>query len=103
MHSAADIRPAVIRRYVREAIDNVDAGRQIEADRNKALELPAELRRALRQSKGATAAFRTLTPGRQREYADYVGSAKREDTRQKRIDKILPMILAGAGLNDRYR
>ena len=39
----------------------------------------------------------------QREYAEYVSAAKRDDTKQKRIDKILPMIASGAGLNDKYR
>jgi uncharacterized protein YdeI (YjbR/CyaY-like superfamily) len=39
----------------------------------------------------------------QREYADYIASAKRADTRQRRIEKILPMIVAGVGLNDKYR
>lgn len=52
---------------------------------------------------GATAAFRSLTPGRQREYSEYVASAKRDATKQSRIEKILPMITAGIGLNDRYR
>lgn len=30
-------------------------------------------------------------------------SPKRDDTRQRRIAKVLPMIVAGIGLNDRYR
>jgi len=33
MTSAQDIRPAVIKRYVKEAISNVNAGREIKADR----------------------------------------------------------------------
>ena len=39
----------------------------------------------------------------QREYADYVAAAKRDETKQRRIDKILPMIAKGVGLNDKYR
>ncbi len=103
MSSPRDIRPAVLKRYIEEAIANVDAGQEIKADRKRKLALPEELGKALRRTKGATAAFRGLTPGRQREYADYIASAKREDTRQKRIDKVLPMITAGIGLNDKYR
>ena len=57
----------------------------------------------MRRQKGAVAAYRKLTPGRQREYAEYISSAKRDDTKQKRIEKILPKITAGAGLNDKYR
>lgn len=103
MTSALEIKSAVIKRYVKEAIALVDAGEEIKPDRRKAVVVPDELQRALRRHKGATAAFRRMTPGKQREYAEYISSAKRDDTKRKRIDKILPMITAGAGLNDQYR
>ena len=41
--------------------------------------------------------------GLQREYADYVADAKRDDTKLRRIEKIMPMISAGVGLHDKYR
>lgn len=103
MTSAGDIKPRIIKRYVKEAIALIDAGKEIKADRSKPVEVPVELGKAMRRYKGATAAFRSLTKGKQREYADYIASAKRDDTRKKRIDKILPMIAAGTGLNDKYR
>lgn len=43
------------------------------------------------------------TPGKQPEYADYVREAKRDDTRERRLEKILSMIAKGKGLNDKYR
>ncbi len=103
MNSAKDIKPSIIRRYAREAMQLVDGGKQLVADRDKPVHVPVELTRAMRRSKGATAAYRALTKGRQREYADYISNAKRSETKQRRIEKILPMILAGVGLNDRYR
>ena len=103
MASGKDIKAAVIKRYVKESVANVDGGKEIKAKRSKPVEVPQELRKALRRTKGATAAFRELRPGLKREYAEYVASAKREDTRARRIEKILPMILGGKGLNDRYR
>ncbi len=103
MTSSSEIKPQTIRRYVKEAIGHVDAGREIKTRRKQAVEVPEELTRAMRKHKGATAAFRALTPGRQREYSEYVASAKRLVTRQNRINRILPMIAAGKGLNDRYR
>jgi uncharacterized protein YdeI (YjbR/CyaY-like superfamily) len=103
MSSASDIKPRLIRRYVKEAIANIGAGREIRAERSKAILAPDELHNALRRYKGATAAFRELRPGLQREYADYVTGAKRDETKQRRIEKILPMIVAGKGLNDKYR
>ena len=41
--------------------------------------------------------------GTEQEYASYVAEAKRETTRLNRVEKALPMILDGVGLNDRYR
>lgn len=103
MTSGKDIKPTIIKRYVDEAMSLVDQGRSIKPARNTPIEIPAELKKALRTTSGATAAFRKLRPGLQREYADYVSAAKRDDTKEKRIARILPMIIAGTGLNDRYR
>ncbi len=103
MTSASEIRPQAIKRYVKEAIGHIDAGHEIKAQRGRPVEVPDELEEAMREHKDAAAAFRRLTPGRQREYAEYVASAKRITTRQSRINKVLPMIAAGVGLNDRYR
>ncbi len=103
MTSARDIKPGIIKRYVKEAIGLVDAGKEIKPARGKAIAMPDELGTAMRRYKGATAGFRSLTPGKQREYTEYIATAKRDDTKQKRIDKVLPMIAAGIGLNDKYR
>ena len=103
MTRSSEIKPSIIKRYVKEAIAHVDAGREIKARHAKTVDVPEELTNAMRKYKGATAAFRSLTPGRQREYSEYVASAKRDATKQSRIEKILPMIAAGIGLNDRYR
>lgn len=103
MTSTKDIKPAVLRRYVGEAIELAREGKSITADRGKPVCVPAELNNALRRTKGATAAFRALRPGLQREYAEYIGDARRGGTKQRRIEKILPMIVAGKGMNDKYR
>lgn len=103
MQSAKDIKATIIKRYLKEAIANVDVGKEIKADRDKALAVPTELSKALRKHKGATTAFRGLRHGLQREYAEYISDAKRADTKLRRIEKILPMIAAGGGLNDKYR
>jgi len=103
MTSAKDIKPAIIRRYVKEAIALVDDGKEIKAKRSTTVDVPDELSKAMRRHKGATAAFRRLTPGKQREYAEHIAAAKRDGTKQQRIEKILPMITAGIGLHDKYR
>ena len=103
MKSSNEIKLAIIKRYVKNAIALVDAGTAIKANRDKPVAVPVELLSAMRRQKGVTAAFRGLRKGLQREYADYISNAKRDDTKQRRIEKILPMIAKGVGLNDKYR
>lgn len=103
MHSPKEIKPAIIRRYVKEAIQLVKEGKSIAPAKKKAVLIPPELKKALQKNKAAEKNFKLLTPGRQREYADYISEAKREETRLNRITKAMPMIKAGIGLNDKYR
>lgn len=101
--SADEIDEPLLRAYVEESVENQRQGREIKAQRNKKVEVPDELARALADHRDAVARFNALTPGKQREYADYIADAKKEETRLKRLEKIMPMILAGRGLNDRYK
>ena len=103
MQAERDIKPAIIRRYATEAIQLVKDGKQIGPAKKKGPATSPELEKAFAKNKTARKRFDQLTPGRQREYADYIASAKREKTKQRRIEKILPMINAGVGLNDKYR
>jgi uncharacterized protein YdeI (YjbR/CyaY-like superfamily) len=103
MTSAKEIKPAAIKAYVKEAIELQKQGKQIKPVRAKSVAMPPELTAALARSAKAKRAFDSLTPGKQREYAEHVSEAKRDATKADRIKKIIPMILAGHGLNDRYR
>ncbi len=103
MESKKDIKATRIKAYVREAMKLVDAGKEIKPQRDKPLELPAELVAALKKNRAARAAFDKLSKGRQREYAEHIAEAKRDETRARRLAKILPMIAAGIGLHDKYR
>ena len=91
----------LIKSYVIETIANHRDGKKIEPAR-KVLIKPAELEAALKNRKLA-AAFEALTPGKQREYADHIASAKQEKTRNSRMEKAVPLILQGAGLHDKYK
>ena len=101
--SLKEIKARSIKTYVKEAIQLLDDGKEIKADRNKPLVVPPELKKALAAKKAVKAKFEALSKGRQREYADYVAEAKRAETKTKRLEKILPLIAAGVGLNDKYR
>ena len=103
MHSSKDIRKTVIRRYLGAAARLADKGETVAVSRPSTVSVPEELRAALAKNARDKAAFDKLRPGQQREYAKYIADAKRSDTKHRRLEKILPMIRAGAGLNDRYR
>jgi uncharacterized protein YdeI (YjbR/CyaY-like superfamily) len=61
---------------------------------------PAELERAFKEVPGLKRAFGALTPGRQRAYLLHFSAAKQAKTREARIEKYVPQILRGVGLND---
>ena len=103
MYSAADIKPRIVKAYVDEAIGLAKGRRSIPVERNKRFVVPEPLKSALSASKKLQTAFKALRPGQRREYADYIREAKQDATKLRRIEKITPMILAGCGLNDRYR
>ena len=98
-----EIDEGLLRSYIEESIENQRQGREIKADRNKPLEIPDELASVLAKSADLRERFDALSPGKRREYTEHVAEAKREETRNKRTEKILPMILAGQGLHDKYR
>jgi uncharacterized protein YdeI (YjbR/CyaY-like superfamily) len=103
MTSADAINADQVLAYVNEAIANARSGKKVPAARAKPLNMPNELKQALRNDNAAADAFETFIPGKQREFADYISDAKQITTKLRRVDKILPMIKAGTGLNDKYK
>lgn len=101
--SMQEIKPAVVKKYIREAIQNAKEGKEIKPEKKASLPVPVELQFAFTQDKIAKASFGKLTPGKQREYIEYISEAKGEDTRKRRVAKAIPIILAGRGLNDKYK
>lgn len=85
--------------YVEEAIDIEVAGLQVPPA--PAEDFVEELQVRLDEDPEFETAFRSLTPGRQREYNLHFSSAKQSSTREARIDKCAPKILAGKGFRDR--
>ena len=101
--SMKEIKVRKIKAYIKEAIELQEEGKEIKADRSQPVVVPPELKKALAANKKAQSAFKALTKGRQREYTTYIADAKRDETKAKRLEKILPMIEEGIGMNDKYR
>ena len=100
--SEEEIDAEVVMPLLLEAIENQKLGKEIKPQKKK-LEIPDELKEAVSNSSQLSEAFDSLTPGKQKEYTEYISEAKRIETRLKRLEKITPMILSGVGLNDRYK
>ena len=102
--SIAEIDQKLVKNYVLEAIENCKAGKEIKPTKNtKPVVLPSELKLILNSNKALKVAFYKLTLSKQREYAEYISTAKRENTKNIRIEKIIPLIKGGKALNDKYK
>jgi len=94
-------RQSVLKSYIEEAIEVEKAGLKVQ--RNPATAIPDEFQTQLDENGALKTAFEALTPGRRRAYLMYFSQAKQSKTREARIEKCLPQILAGKGLDDDYR
>ena len=91
---------AILRAYIKEAIEVEKAGLEVTYKKTSEFKMPEELRTRFDEDPGIEKAFKALTPGRQRAYILYFSGAKQSKTRESRIEKCMPRILNGKGLND---
>jgi uncharacterized protein YdeI (YjbR/CyaY-like superfamily) len=89
-----------LKAYIREAIEIEKSGKTVPFKKTAEFAVPDELQRRLDRNTRLRAAFSALTPGRQRAYILYFSQAKQPKTRDARIEKCLPKILGGLGLDD---
>lgn len=91
---------AVLKAYIYEAIEVEKAGLKVPMKKTKEFAIPDEFRKKLDQNQSLKTAFEALTPGRQRAYLLHFASAKQSKTREARIEKYIPQILSGKGIDD---
>lgn len=89
--------------YIDEAIANSEAGKEIKAERNKEIVIPVEIQNLLDTNVSFKTAFENFSPGKRREFAEHVAQPKNESTRLSRLEKIIPLVMQGIGLNDKYK
>ncbi len=89
-----------VKAYVKEAVANEKAGLQVAKKSTEDFEMVDELRAELAADEDLREAFEKLTPGRQRAYLLHFAQAKRAETRAARVQKHIPRILEGLGLDD---
>lgn len=93
-------KEAVLKAYIYEAIEVEKAGLKVKAKKPEELIIPEELQHKFDEIPALKTAFTTLTPGRQRAYILHFSAAKQSKTRESRVEKCIPNILNGKGLND---
>jgi len=91
---------AVLKTYIRAAIEVEKAGLKVARKSTEEFEVAEEFQNKLNKTPALKKAFEALTPGRQRAYLLHFSSAKQSKTRESRIEKCMPLILEGKGLND---
>ncbi|WP_436516141.1 YdeI/OmpD-associated family protein [Ekhidna sp. To15] len=100
--SIDDIDDKLVLSYINEAIQNQKDGKELKPEK-KPLTIPDVLKEALASDSQLSETFESLSHSCKREYAEYIEEAKRAETKQKRLDKIIPMIMDKVGLNDKYK
>ena len=93
-------RAAILKSYIQQAIEVEKAGLEVTYKKITDYKVPEELQKKLDQTPALKTAFKALTPGRQRGYLIYFSAAKQSKTRESRVEKCMPQILKGKGLND---
>lgn len=99
--SSGQIKRSVVKSYVDQAIAVEKAGLEVDFKARRELEFLEELTQALNNDNKLAEAFHALTPGRQRGYVLHFSGAKQSRTREARIQRCIPRILAGKGMHDR--
>lgn len=91
---------AILKSYIFQAIEIEKAGLKVELKKTKEFPVAEEFQNKLDQFPALKSAFEALTPGRQRAYLLHFSQPKQAKTREARVEKYIPQILSGKGLDD---
>ena len=100
--SKDEIDEDIILSYINEAIEVEKKGLKI-SPKNDKIKVPDILKESFRKNPELEESFSEFPRYKQNEFMQYLTSAKMDRTREKRLNKISPMILQGIGLNDQYK
>jgi uncharacterized protein YdeI (YjbR/CyaY-like superfamily) len=89
----------ILKAYIFEAIEVEKAGLKVPKKKTSDYKIPEEFQNKLNEIQALKKAFYALTPGRQRAYIIYFSQAKQSKTREARVEKYIPQILQGMGLD----
>ncbi|MEZ2414892.1 YdeI family protein [Muriicola sp. E247] len=101
--AADDIMADNVLAYMTEAIENQKKGLIWKPEKKKKTNIPSDLLQVLKKDQELKKAFNKFTAYKQGEFCEYIETAKQLKTKQSRLEKIIPMIREGIGINDKYR
>ena len=90
----------ILKAYIHEAVEVEKAGMKVNYKKTSEYIIPEEFQIKLNEIPALKTAFKALTPGRQRAYIYYFSQPKQSKTRKSRVEKYVPQILSGKGIND---
>jgi len=93
-------RESILKTYIFEAVEVEKAGLKVELKKSTDLKFPEEFQKVLDNMPEVKTAFEALTPGRQRAYNLFFTATKQAKAREARIEKSIPQIMEGRGLNE---
>jgi uncharacterized protein YdeI (YjbR/CyaY-like superfamily) len=90
----------ILKTYIHQAIEIEKAGLKVELKKVSDFAVAEEFQYKLDAMPELKTAFEALTLGRKKGYYLYFAAAKQSKTRQLRVEKCIPQILNGKGLDD---
>lgn len=91
----------IISAYLNKSIENKKQGKKVEIGK-RIIEIPTELKKILQKEK-LLEKFESMSYSMKKEYIEWVMSAKKEETKNQRIEKMLTLIISNKGLYDKYK
>ncbi|UFH34039.1 YdeI/OmpD-associated family protein [Flavobacterium acetivorans] len=88
--------------YILEAIENEKQGKRFKPEKKKTI-VSDFLNKELEANSNLNEYFKKFSKYKQQEFLEYIETARRDETKLSRIEKIKPMILKNIGLNDKYK
>jgi uncharacterized protein YdeI (YjbR/CyaY-like superfamily) len=90
----------ILKAYIYESIEVEKAGLKVDFKKTDEFIVAEEFQYKLDRIPALKTAFEALTPGRQKGYLLHFSQAKQSKTREARVEKYIPQILDGKGLDD---
>ena len=90
----------VLKSLIKQAVEAEKSGLKVKFKQASEFAMPEEFQTRLNGMPALRTAFEGLTPGRQKAYLLHFSGAKQSKTREARVEKFIPRILDGLGMND---